>query len=68
MKLFCELAEAIIERFNQEMENLQELFSLYLHSNLRTFLNSSDILFEARNHFLHGQANNIQKNQNNVIK
>ena len=48
MKIFCELAEAITERFAQEMENLQDVFASYLHSNLRTFLNNSDVLHEAK--------------------
>lgn len=48
MKRFCELAEAITERFAQEMENLQDLFSRYLYSNLRTFLNNTEVLHEAK--------------------
>lgn len=48
MKIFCELAEAITERFATEMENLQDIFASYLHSNLRTFLNNSDVLQEAK--------------------
>lgn len=50
------------------MENLQELFSLYLHSNLRTFLNSSDILLQARNHFQDYKSKaNLQKNRKEVL-
>lgn len=48
MKRFCELAEIITERFAQEMENLQDLFSRYLYSNLRTFLNNTEVLHEAK--------------------
>ena len=48
MKRFCELAEVIIERFAEEMENLQDLFSRYLYSNLRTFLNNTEVLHEAK--------------------
>lgn len=48
MRIFCELAETISERFSQEMENLQGVFATYLHSNLRTFLNNSEVLHEAK--------------------
>ena len=48
MKRFSELAEVIIERFAEEMENLQDLFATYLYSNLRTFLNNTEVLHEAK--------------------
>jgi hypothetical protein len=48
MKRFSELAEIIIERFAEEMENLQDLFARYLYSNLRTFLNNTEVLHEAK--------------------
>lgn len=47
MKAFSELAEAITDRFAREMENLQDLFADYLQSNLRTFLNNSEVLQRA---------------------
>ena len=62
MKVFCELAEAITERFAQEMENLQDVFASYLHSNLRTFLNNSDVLHEAKLCFQNLQENDVEVN------
>jgi hypothetical protein len=63
MKIFCELAEAITERFAQEMENLQDVFASYLHSNLRTFLNNSDVLHEAKLCY-----QNLEENDTNDIQ
>lgn len=44
MNIFTEIAETITEQFSQKMENLQEIFANYLHSNLRTFLNNTEVL------------------------
>ena len=63
MTIFCELAETITERFEQEMENLQDIFANYLHSNLRTFLNSSDVLYEAKTCFETLKQNNKAGNE-----
>lgn len=60
MRVFCELAEAITERFAAEMENLQDIFASYLHSNLRTFLNNSDVLHEAKLCFQNLRENDFE--------
>ena len=68
MKVFCELAEAITERFAQEMENLQDVFASYLHSNLRTFLNNSDVLYEAKMCYLNLKENDFKdENDNSAV-
>jgi hypothetical protein len=68
MKIFCELAEAITERFAQEMENLQDVFASYLHSNLRTFLNNSDVLHEAKMCYQNLKENDFtDENENSSV-
>lgn len=64
MRRFCELAEAITERFAAEMENLQDIFASYLHSNLRTFLNNSDVLHEAKLCYQNLQENDFETDEN----
>ena len=65
MKIFCELAETITENFALEMESLQEKFGSYLHSNLRTFLNNTEVLHEAIESENRNQTNKVAGNQVN---
>ena len=66
MKSFSELAEAITDRFAREMENLQDLFAEYLQSNLRTFLNNSEVLQRAN--FYHQELHKSMLDSNLEVR